>query len=360
MWLYGSGFPKSFDVGEKIDKSKGLTRKVIGSKRSGLTQGRSMTVKMSGSHKTTVPITAPESDEAKKWDGWGTTLRPGMEPIVMARKPYKGTLTQNVLKYGVGALNIAGCRIGNERRHNPSASNTPNTMFSTLNGGERAGREAFGRWPANILLSEDRYVLDYFDEGEGIYFSRFHYSGKGDAIDRIASGHPTVKPLGLMRWLVRLVTPRGGVVLDPFAGTGTTGEAAYKEGSDAVLCEREAEYIKDIRDRMEKARKVAAFEHGKSIAANVAVDPEREGDFPIYEEEDNGSQPPATAGQAGNRGPRTRSEGHRTGANPLPVSRQAASSTQRKHRDKHTVADEVQGSHSRWRITNGGSDRRVR
>jgi DNA modification methylase len=362
QWIYGSGFPKSFDVGEKIDKMQGLKRKVIGTKRSGLTKGRSTpagiptTVRMSGSTQTTVPITAPESDEAKQWDGWGTTLRPALEPIIMARKAYKGTLASNVLKHAVGALNIEGCRIGNERRHNPSASNTPDTMFHTLNGGERDGRMTFGRWPANVLLAEDPEVLNLFPEGEGVYFSRFHYSGKADAVDRIASGHPTVKPLSLMRWLVRLVTPRGGLVLDPFAGTGTTGEAAFLEHADAVLIERETDYQQDIRNRME----LAARDHDKEVAINLAVDVEKAGAFPIYKETINGSKPPASARQVSNSGPRARDQGHRASAQELPISRDQAGRAQRKHSDKHSAEDPVQGRNPRRRLTDGGEHRRIR
>jgi DNA modification methylase len=358
MWIYGSGFPKSFDVGEKIDKMKGMERKVIGSKHSGLTKGRSSaaglptTVRMSGSTLTTVPITAPASDEAKQWDGWGTTLRPAMEPIVMARKPYKGTLAHNVLKHAVGGLNIEGCRIGNERRYNPSAANVEREEHH-----ERDGRLTFGRWPANVMLAEDPEVLDLFPEGEGVYFSRFHYSGKADAVDRIASGHPTVKPLSLMRWLVRLVTPRRGLVLDPFAGTGTTGEAAFKEFADAVLIERETVYQQDIRNRME----LAARDHAKEVAINhLAVDVEKAGAFPIYKETTNGAKPPASARQVGNREPGARDQGQRTGAHPLPVSRDQAGSAQRKHSDKHSAKNTVQGSHPRRRPANGGDDRRVR
>jgi site-specific DNA-methyltransferase (adenine-specific) len=363
MWIYGSGFPKSFDVGEKIDKMKGLERRVIGSKRSGLTKGRSSaegkpsTVRMSGSTLTEIPITAPTSDEAKLWDGWGTTLRPAMEPIILARKAYKGTLAANVLKHAVGALNIEGCRIGNERRHNPSASNTPDTMFHTLNGGEREGRMTFGRWPANVLLAEDPEVLDLFPEGEGVFFSRFHYSGKADAVDRIASGHPTVKPLSLMRWLVRLVTPRGGLVLDPFAGTGTTGEAAFKEGADAVLIERVAEYQQDIRNRMA----LMAQDHAKDVAINLAVDPEREATLKtFYKETTNGARPPASTRQVSNSGPRARDQGHRARADALPVSRQETSGAQRQHSDKHSADDTVQGRNPRRRPPHSGNDRRVR
>jgi site-specific DNA-methyltransferase (adenine-specific) len=361
FWLYGTGFPKTFNVGEQIDKQKGLKRRVIGSKPSGLTKGRSAggqptTVRMSGSTLTVVPITAPASKEAEQWEGWATSLRPAAEPIVMARKPYERTVASNVLKHGVGALNVAACRIGDTPRHNPSASNSPDTMFHTLNGGEREGRMTFGRWPANVLLAEDPEVLDLFPEGESVYFSRFHYSGKADAVDRIASGHPTVKPLSLMRWLVRLVTPRGGLVLDLFAGTGTTGEAAFKEGADAVLIERVPAYQQDIRNRLT----LAARDHERDVAINLAADPERDNAFPIYKETTDGAEPPASAQQVRSRQSGTRDQGHRAGANPLPVSRGQAGGAQRKHRDKHSADDSVQGSNPRRRSTNGGNDRRVR
>ena len=156
---------------------------------------------------------------AREWQGWGTALKPAWEPIALARKALIGTVAQNVLTHGVGSLNIDGCRI-------PFAGNK------------------LDRWPANILHDGN---AGFGEQG------RFFYTAKADADDRIGSKHPTVKPVDLMQWLVRLVVPKGGKVLDLFAGTGTTGEAAWREGMNAVLIEREPVYAEDIARRMQLA-----------------------------------------------------------------------------------------------------------
>ena len=245
-------------------------------------------------------ITAPATDAARQWQGWGTALKPAWEPICLARKPLIGTVAANVLAHGVGALNIDGCRVGTadelragkgelwshrrdgeasaERRYQDRGS----TNFAATPG-PRGGDPA-GRWPANLIHDGSDEVLACFPDAPGqqrqsrddqrsqgsVYgaialnggkvheprgdsgsAARFFYTAKADADDRLGSKHPTVKPVDLMQWLVRLVTPKGGVVLDPFAGTGTTGAAAFYEGCSAVLIEREAEYQSDIARRME-------------------------------------------------------------------------------------------------------------
>jgi site-specific DNA-methyltransferase (adenine-specific) len=197
----------------------------------------------------------------------------------------EGTVAQNVLKWGTGALNINGCRVGADggtRKVNPAKRESVSTYGDGLNGG---GCEAIdtGRFPANINLDGSDEVAAAFPDAPGQQFyvgpehgdrpsrgiygdfgarppneprndsgsaARFFYSSKADAKDRLGSKHPTVKPLDLMQYLVRLVTPPRGRVLDPFAGTGTTGEAAWREGMSALLIEREAEYQDDIRRRM--------------------------------------------------------------------------------------------------------------
>lgn len=232
------------------------------------------------------------SAAARQWEGWGTALKPAMEPITLARKPLTGTVAENVLAHGTGALNIAGCRVGSDQRENGAASATSMQRKSRVEAGYRHddGRgpgapaaAVIGRWPANVILDGSEEVVaafpdapgqqravgpehgvkasvnvfgdygarDRFDpRGDTGSAARFFYSAKADSDDRIGSKHPTVKPVDLMRYLVRLVTPPGGVVLDPFAGTGTTGEAAYREGFSAVLIEREDEYRADIARRM--------------------------------------------------------------------------------------------------------------
>lgn len=277
-WVYGSGFPKSHDVSKGIDKSAGHWR------------GRAGAVKIAeqpskGTEYERTPKGDPVTAAAAAWEGWGTALKPAWEPIVLARKPLDGTVADTVLAHGVGALNIDGCRvesIGGARRNGEASQDrvyrqNGSTDFG-LPPGPRGGAPD-GRWPANIVHDGSDEVLAAFPvtgaeraertkhaygdfgatregaepRGDTGSAARFFYSAKADADDRIGSKHPTVKPADLMRWLCRLVTPPGGVVLDPFAGTGTTGEAAWREGFSAILCEREAEYRDDIARRMSLA-----------------------------------------------------------------------------------------------------------
>ena len=218
--------------------------------------------------------------------GWGTALKPAFEPVVVARKPLIGTVAANVLAHGTGALNVDGCRVGTEERHNPSASTNGTSAPVLTTGDETDGRTATGRWPANVILDESQAeALDrqsgvlppatsrtkrpdrgpfstgheplerdevYGDTGGA---SRFFYTAKADAnerprVDGVA--HPTVKPLDLMRYLVRLVTPPGGTVLEPFAGSGTTAEACIVEGFSCIAIEREADYLPLILQRITK------------------------------------------------------------------------------------------------------------
>jgi DNA modification methylase len=230
------------------------------------------------------------SAEAAEWQGWGTALKPALEPITFARKPLAGTVADNVLAHGTGALNISACRVGTEDDLNGGAyaeASQKQERSGSLSGGLLKGgigsfSRPLGRWPANLIHDGSDEVVAAFpqcasgavaegtrDSGKsagslgafagrlmpGIVGSagsaaRFFYNAKADSDDRIGSKHPTVKPVDLMRYLVRLVTPPGGTVLDPFAGTGTTGEAAFYEGFCAVLIEREDEYRADIARRM--------------------------------------------------------------------------------------------------------------
>jgi DNA modification methylase len=227
-------------------------------------------------------------------DGFGTALKPAIEPICVARKPLaKGlTVAENVLTHGTGAINIDGCRVGTDEsteRHSFEIKTSKGTVGGAFGNAERvihrsdspipSGGSPLGRWPANIVHDGSDEVVGAFPETDGVVgalhdpngsfgyhggaqgayrkgtpdtgsAARFFYTAKADSDDRLGSKHPTVKPLDLMQWLVRLVTPPGGTVLDPFAGTGTTGEAAFREGFRAVLIEREPEYQNDIRRRM--------------------------------------------------------------------------------------------------------------
>lgn len=229
-------------------------------------------------------ITAPGSEAARQWQGWGTALKPAWEPIVLARKPLsEKSVAANVLRWGTGALNIDGCRIKLADGESPYS-------YANGRGGEGwHGRESLsanldaplsgnslGRFPANLIHDGSAEVLAAFpdaggqqarsisggggmeprgDEGSA---ARFFYSAKADGDDRLGSKHPTVKPVDLMQWLCRLITPPGGVVLDAFAGTGTTGEAAFREGFRAVLIERSPKFQDDIRKRMALALRGSA------------------------------------------------------------------------------------------------------
>jgi site-specific DNA-methyltransferase (adenine-specific) len=291
QWIYGTGFPKSRDISKDIDRAAGAEREIIGEKRAGLARKARNGGEMCGGeesfeHLRRAPIELPATDAAREWAGFGTALKPACEPIVLARKPLsEGTIAANVLKWGTGALNIDGCRIGIDISDNIHAKN-PHT-FGTIgeNGIYGKGNRTIyevptGRWPANVIHNGSEEVLAAFPETEsgiklggqyaretGVHVggqrvdgtacfgdsgsaARFFYTSKADVDDRLGSRHPTVKPLDLMQYLIRLVTPKGGTVLDCFAGTGTTGEAAWREGMQAVLIEREAEYCADIRKRM--------------------------------------------------------------------------------------------------------------
>jgi hypothetical protein len=215
-------------------------------------------------------------------DGLGTDLKPAHEPICLARKPLsEKTIALNVLRWGCGAINVDGCRISGDPWKAHHATGLGSVKFFSEGEAATIFKEPHtsGRWPANIIHDGSEEVLAAFpDEASGGFGTRgaasgvhnygfdghgqvvgygdsgsparFFYTAKADSSDRIGSRHPTVKPVDLMQWLVRLVTPKGGVVLDPFAGTGTTGEAAFREGVLAVLIEREEEYQADIRRRM--------------------------------------------------------------------------------------------------------------
>lgn len=231
------------------------------------------------------------------WEGWGTALKPALEPITLARKPLAGTVAENLARHGTGALNIDGCRIEttddlNGGAYAASGSRGISPSLHAGSGmnqpGKTTGRDfeqPIGRWPANVVQDGSAEVVEHFPREAGasapvqgtepsavtrdVYAergrvpgafhadsgsaARFFYCAKADGEDRAGSKHPTVKPVSLMRWLVRLVTPPRGLVLDPFAGTGTTGEAADREGMSCVLIEREEEYVQAIRHRLGRA-----------------------------------------------------------------------------------------------------------
>ena len=276
-WVYGSGFPKSLDVSKAIDKAAGAEQDVVGSRRKLESYGKGNAVFGSGpDHGGEQAITAPATDAARQWEGWGTALKPALEPITLARKPFSGTVADNALKNGAGGLNVDGCRVGYadgeisgtaKRREYGFTPNIEKAGDSEFRGALRDRTDPIkksmpkdsdnkGRWPANLIHDGSEEVLEVFP-GEGEKSAaRFFYCAKASKAERNkgldgACSHPTVKPLALMRYLVRLVKqPGANVILDPYAGTGTTGLACELEGvSDYILFEQSAEYVKIMQKR---------------------------------------------------------------------------------------------------------------
>jgi site-specific DNA-methyltransferase (adenine-specific) len=215
-WIYGQGFPKSLDVAKAVAKQ--------------------------------------QPSAATEWEGWGTSLKPAWEPILLIRKPLIGTVAKNVLRHHTGALNIDGCRITTDETlvRRLGKTTTSASGWTSANRSEIAGKDG-GRWPANLVLDEESAALLDTQVG-GV--SRFFYCTKATKKERDAglgdqsNNHPTVKPVALMRWLARLVTPPGGVVLDPFTGSGTTGVACAYEELSFLGVEMNAEYVELAQQRV--------------------------------------------------------------------------------------------------------------
>lgn len=324
-WVYGSGFPKSLDVSKAIDKAAGVEFGAVPASGVGF-----MKADGAGGYNVTKNqlVRKGESTEAaRQWQGWGTALKPALEPITVARKPLIGTVAENVLQHGTGAINVDGCRV------NPGEVVPGGGKSARGNGGlygdgaatENARPHIAGRWPANLIHDGSEEVVARFPvtapakaanrglqnsgrhggladigsnikEGtdtvrghndEGGSAARFFYCAKASRADRnegtehleqrvvstwggdeddlsdgkkstIPKGnhHPTVRPTDLMAYLVRLVTPPGGLVLDPFMGSGSTGKAAMREGFRFIGCEMSPEYLEIARARIESALKV--------------------------------------------------------------------------------------------------------
>ena len=191
------------------------------------------------------------------WEGWGSALKPAFEPICVARKPLVGTIAANLAAHRVGALNIDGCIVGVAGRWPANlVHDGSDEVVAAFPADAGAFAPVRGTEPSavNKTVYGERARVGSLHHGDRGSAARFFYSAKADAEDRLGSKHPTVKPVALMAWLCRLVTPPGGVVLDPFAGTGTTGQAAMREGFDAILIERDAGYVADIHRRLAWAR----------------------------------------------------------------------------------------------------------
>ena len=214
MWIYGSGFPKSLNMGKQMDKKLGNKRIKTGQvkthARKGVAVAEERTAINAGSFGQEVEeeITVGTSE----WEGWGTALKPAHEPIVMARKPIDGSVADNILEHRTGAINIDDCRVENQNR-----------------------------FPANVI-----------HDGLEEEWARYFYCAKASKKEKGDTKHPTVKPVELMRYLVKLITPKQGIVLDPFAGTGTTGEACILENKKYYLIEAEPSYFKDIEARLNR------------------------------------------------------------------------------------------------------------
>lgn len=308
-WVYGSGFPKSLDVSKAIDKASGVAG-TFGDPKSAAHAGWIERGRMRGeeghegyqrpwmSDEDAVDKNARQyiggTDAARQWSGWGTALKPALEPITVARKPLIGTVAANVLAHGTGALNIDGCRVATDWETDASArgwqggaSKQPSNLDFGRSSPQRVSHpNDAGRWPANLIHDGSEEVTDRLGDA-----ARFFYCAKASKRDRdeglegfavvrtggmqatadgsmlTGSGnerttmraniHPTVKPTDLMRYLCRLVTPPGGVVLDPFMGSGSTGKAAAQEGFCFIGIERDPEYFKIAETRINEAVKAA-------------------------------------------------------------------------------------------------------
>jgi site-specific DNA-methyltransferase (adenine-specific) len=363
-WLYGSGFPKSMDVSKAIDKAAGAER----TEAAGVKPGHEGFVNRADAHSAggradgwdrpwkddpeavvrSHMILAPVTDAARQWQGWGTALKPALEPITVARKPLAGTVAANVLAHGTGALNIDGCRVpcagsSDEQGYREKCasvvgldSNRNGAAYGEWNGERQDSAHGAGRFPANVIHDGSAEVVALFPDsngaggsvpqtkvtgyggnigsGESAYLggdrtkvvsgsgsaARFFYCAKASRADRnegLGCGkepavstratmreredadwparngnhHPTVKPTALMQYLCRLVTPPGGVVLDPFMGSGSTGKACMREGFQFVGCELSQEYLGIARLRIatELAKHEVAPKDGEPVQVSL-------------------------------------------------------------------------------------------
>ncbi len=342
MWVYGSGFPKSLDVGKAIDKAAGAEREVIGPSATHTTKAMNGGAFNSNGNQEAVQLmrTNPATDTARQWNGWGTALKPAHEPICVARKPLIGTVATNVLEHGTGALNIDVCRVEGE----------PVPVFDTKGGrkfeqahtqidrrNQQIGTSSAGRWPANLIHDGSDEVVALFphsvsgsmkagtkraaQDGPGSVCygtyggnatseeitgsagsagsaARFFYCAKASRSDRneglissstpaVETGatmrdcetvdwstrngnhHPTVKPTDLMAYLVRLVTPPGGKVLDLFFGSGSTGKACMREGFEFVGIDKDEDETGQPAGYLEIATARIEYELARVTAANA-------------------------------------------------------------------------------------------
>lgn len=309
--LFGSGFPKSLDVSKAIDKAAGAEREIVGFKTdinhsergdSNIEQQKDFTPSSSftGAVKKPNYLTAPSTDAAKQWEGWGTSLKPASEHWILIKKPIsERTIALNVQRWGTGAINVDASRIPTSEILSQGASDLG---FHGVKDAVKTQQHSHGRFPANVLLDERAAELldeqtgylhgsgnkkdtesgedreyeassyhqsykgranrDYGSQGGGAsrFFMRFQYCAKSSQSERNAGlgesrcTHPTVKPIRLMEYLCRLITPPGGKILDPFMGSGTTGIAAKRLGFDFIGIELNPEYFEIATRRIENAK----------------------------------------------------------------------------------------------------------
>lgn len=287
-WVYGSGFPKSLDVSKAIDREAGAERKVVGVNENSFGRkpggGISWAAAIESGKKSNhyYNITDPATDEAKKWQGWGTALKPAFEPITMARKPIlKSTIAQNVLTWGTGGININSCRVGIKGGSKKTNTNKKlkkvNVFGNGINGGSKEPINA-GRFPSNFIHDGIAEFL-FGSSSKFFYCAKASYADRNDGCEGLEekesnlgktstfqetkpenqklkrNNHPTVKPVDLMRYLCRLVTPENGVILDPFMGSGSTGKAAVIEGFDFVGVDLNQDYCTIAEARINDAIK---------------------------------------------------------------------------------------------------------
>jgi len=265
MWLYGSGFPKSYNIAKGIEgklkhgtanwkdwnKLDGdLVDSKIGYSKMQHKQGYRDKDYSEKKHIQNVKF---HTKEAQQYEGWGTALKPAHEPIVMARKQFKGSVAENVLEHGTGGINIDECRVGTDDNLSGGSGRiggfAGKTQGGELSDYKVSGNEQ-GRFPANVMHDGSEEVQEIFEDK-----ARYFYCAKANKKDRDEGNeHPTVKPTELMKYLCRLVTPKGGVVLDPFMGSGSTGKAAVMSGFKFVGIEMDEEYFEIACARIKKAQ----------------------------------------------------------------------------------------------------------
>lgn len=260
-WVYGSGFPKSHNVSKAIDKAAGVEREIT---PASAMMGKSDVGKISKNMRCDIcglpwassnPCkcprdSGPATPAAQQWDGWGTALKPAVEPIILARKPFKGTVAANVLEWGTGAVNVDGCRVGSD-----STKRTNGKTAIWHSSGEMSsdqGGSDCGRFPANLIHDgSDEATAGMGDASRYFYCAKASKKDRDEGLREWRNTHPTVKPTDLMAYLCRLITPPGGTILDPFNGSGSTGKAAVREGFNYIGCELDPDYVEIARARIE-------------------------------------------------------------------------------------------------------------